>query len=314
MATIKTSNNPGDQPLFGLGLRHAHYQDALTKPHPIDFVEIHSENFFAKGGVSQNILQDISEKYPISLHSTAMGLGSNDPVPSSYLNRLSQLVETTNPLMISDHASFSRASYREQSIHIGDLLPLAFQQDWLVALADNVDQVQQLLGRQILVENLSAYLTFDSNSMSETEFLNRLVDLTGCGLLIDLNNLIVNAHNQCETDILAYGKSWVDAISSKAVGEIHLAGFSSDPITAIIVDDHSQSVSHDCWQLYRHALKRFGATPTLIEWDNNLPDWNTLLREVRKARTVAAQVFGTTNNDICSKFTATEKQIITEGS
>lgn len=283
-------NNDVSLPKLGLGLRHAHYQDALVSTHPVDFVEVHSENFFSQGGASQEVIREISQRYPVSLHCTAMGLGSSDAIPSTYLDRLSRLVTETQAILVSDHASFSRATMGQKAVHIGDLLPLAFHQDWLAALVDNVDQAQQFLGRQILVENLSAYISFTEDSMPETEFLNRLVDRTGCGLLLDLNNIIVNAHNRHETDVVAYGKQWLTQINVGSVGEIHLAGFSTQDGSDIIVDDHSDAVSDDCWELYQYALRSFGAIPTLIEWDNKLPSWETLVGEVYKAKALAKKV------------------------
>ena len=202
---------------------------------------------------------------------------------------------------MSDHASFSWSQLNGQSVHVGDLLPLSFDKQSLIVLAHNVDRVQQYLGRSLLIENLSAYVQLDDNSMTETEFLVELTELTGCKLLVDLNNIIVTAYNQNELNIQAFAQAWLNDIPVDKVGEFHLAGYSAVDQGQLIVDDHSQEVSRECWELYRYALKRFGPIPTLIERDNNLPSWGTLLEEVKVARNIAEQVLSNTesNNRLC---------------
>jgi len=277
--------------LIGVGLRHQHFTEALTTPSNIDFVEVHSENFFAQGGASQQVLEQAGEKYDISLHSTAMGLGSAQGVPNQYLNKLRTLASASKPILMSDHACFSWSQLNGQQVHAGDLLPLAYSEQTLMVLAHNIDRVQQFLGRSLLVENLSAYIQYSHACMPETEFLVRLVELTGCKLLIDLNNIIVTANNLNEVDPLNFAKQWLLNIPEQVVGEIHLAGFTPVKQGDLVIDDHSQAVSSQGWQLYRSALNRFGKVPTLIEWDNNLPSWQSLLAEADKARDIAEQVF-----------------------
>ncbi len=277
--------------LIGVGLRHQHFTEALTTPSNIDFVEVHSENFFAQGGATQSVLAQASEKYAISLHSTAMGLGSAKGVPSTYLQKLKQLASTCNPILMSDHACFSWSQLNGQQVHAGDLLPLAYSEQTLMVLAHNIDRVQQSLGRSLLVENLSAYIQYSYACMPETEFLVRLAEFTGCKLLVDLNNIIVTANNSNAAQSLDYAQQWLAEIPTDMVGEIHLAGFSEVKPGELIIDDHSQAVSSQGWQLYRSALERFGKVPTLVEWDNNLPSWQTLVAEADKARAIAEQVF-----------------------
>lgn len=277
-------------PLVGVGLRHPHFSDALASVAPVDFVEVHSENYFAEGGATLAVLRDITQKYPVSLHSTALGLGSAGTIPAHYMQKLKSLINQVKPILVSDHASFSWGSWQQRPVHAGDLLPISFTEESLKTLAENVDQVQQFLGRQLLIENLSAYIQFDYNSMSETEFLVRLTELSGCGLLLDLNNILVNAHNQRLTEPLYYANQWLNQIPTHVVGEIHLAGHSSVAFGELAIDDHSHPVSSNGWQLYFCALKRFGAVPTLIEWDNELPAWDVLIDEVKKARIVADRV------------------------
>ncbi|MFT4763554.1 MAG: hypothetical protein ACI9OH_000643 [Oleispira sp.] len=285
---------------IGVGLRHPHYSDVLApsvgnkdndaKASPIDFVEVHSENFFAQGGASRALIREVAEKYPVSLHSTALGLGSKTAIAGSYLESLNELVKVVNPFLMSDHAAFSWSELDGRSIHAGDLLPIAFNQKNLKNMADNIDAVQQLTGRRLLIENLSAYLTPRNSVLAETEFLITLAELTQCGLLIDLNNLVVNANNFSNEKNIDYAKQWLQQIPRGIVGEIHLAGFTPVGESELAIDDHSQPVSDVGWQLYQFALQRFGAVPTLIEWDNNLPTWQALLNEANKARMIANEV------------------------
>lgn len=282
---------PASDLLIGVGLRHPHFTEALTTPSHIDFVEVHSENFFAEGGASQSILRRAAENYAISLHSTSMGLGSAQGVPEHYLRRLKRLADDFQPILMSDHACFTWSQLNGKTVHSGDLLPLAYNEQTLVVLAHNIDRMQQVLGRSLLVENLSAYIQYSQTSMSEDEFLVRLWELTGCHLLLDLNNILVTANNLTAVEPLEFAKQWLNNIPCDIVGEIHLAGFTDVSPGQLAVDDHSQPVSLQGWNLYRLALQRFGKVPTLIEWDNNLPSWDTLLSEADKARQIGEQVF-----------------------
>lgn len=270
----------------GVGLRHPHFREALEGASSIDFVEVHAENFFAQGGLSQSVLAEVNEAYPISLHSTSMGLGSARGVNAGYLAKLAALVERINPMLVSDHACYAWSLLGEYQVHAGDLLPLEFSQRSLNVLVENVDRVQQQLGRQILVENLSAYVDLGESDMRETAFLSALVERSQCGLLVDLNNLLVNANNFGRSNPLELAKQWLDEIPVSAVGEFHLAGYTPVAPDELVIDDHSQAVSSPCWTLYRYALSRFGSVTTLIEWDNALPDWQTLLAEAEKARAI----------------------------
>jgi len=296
MLSKSRDKNSKSAVLIGVGLRHQHFSDALTTPSTIDFVEVHSENFFAQGGATQSVLAQASEKHAISLHSTAMGLGSAQGVPRHYLQKLKGLASICNPILMSDHACFSWSQLNGQQVHAGDLLPLAYSEGTLKVLAHNIDRVQQSLGRSLLVENLSAYIQYSHNFMPETEFLVRLAELTGCKLLVDLNNIIVTANNINSAQPLDYAQQWLADIPTTLVGEIHLAGFTKVNEGELIIDDHSQAVSCQGWRLYRKALERFGKVPTLVEWDNNLPSWQTLVAEAGKARSIAEDVFGTSQS------------------
>ncbi|WP_281648489.1 DUF692 domain-containing protein [Parendozoicomonas sp. Alg238-R29] len=281
----------------GVGLRHVHYHDALIHPAKLDFVEVHAENFFACGGASIEVLKDVAEHYPLSIHGTSMGLGSDAGIPDHFLNKFAHLIEWTKPVLVSEHAAFTWGELDHQIRHAGDLLPIKFDDDSLTTLAENVSRVQDKIGRQLLVENLSAYITPEGNTLEETEFLSALVDKTGCRLLIDINNLAVNAFNAnsgniaSRSDILTSIENWLKRISYDAVGEIHLAGCTPAPAGGIMIDDHSRQVSEIVWEAYRTALNQFGSVPTLIEWDTDLPEWQVLLDEADKARAIASELF-----------------------
>jgi uncharacterized protein (UPF0276 family) len=292
MSCLNTAHTRGAtlSSMVGVGLRYPHYKEALLGSSSIDFVEVHAENFFAEGVIVPAILDDIAQQYPISLHSTSMGLGSAVGINRDYLQRLKRLSQKVPPILISDHACFTWSNLNGNAVHAGDLLPLEFSQQSLQVMTENVDKVQQVLGRKILVENLSSYVEFRFSNMSETEFLTELVNRTGCGLLVDLNNLIVNAHNFSDESSLQTASQWLQQLPTGAVGEIHLAGYTPVSENELIIDDHSQPVSDECWSLYRTALKQFGAVTTLIEWDNNLPSWPVLLDQATKARSIMSEI------------------------
>jgi len=293
-------------PLIGVGLRHDHFYDALNSPASIDFIEVHAENFFANGGASHTVLSEISQHYKVSLHATSLGLGSAIPPPKRQLEQLMSLVERYQPILLSDHACFSWGEVSGVKTHAGDLLPVPFNDESLRIMVDNVNRAQQHLGRKILVENLSAYITLPGSTYHEAEFLIKLCQQSGCKLLIDLNNLIVNAVNQpllapqptvknaSAISILQRAKQWLDEIPVELVGEIHLAGCSQVSDGEFMIDDHSKPVSDDVWHLYHYALQRFGAIATLIEWDENLPSWQTLIAEAEKAKAIAVNIFSAT--------------------
>jgi uncharacterized protein (UPF0276 family) len=284
---------PRSNSLIGVGLRHPHYTQALSdiplNKH-IDFVELHAENFFAKGGIALELLYDAAQKYAISIHGTSLGLGSNMPVPADTLEQFAQVVEVSQAKWVSEHLCFNRAMINGRIMHSGDLLPLAYNQASLKVLATNIGQVQDRLKRPILIENLSAYISVSAidatqqDDMSEFEFLIALCKLAGCGLLLDINNLIVNALNQKQSSVIDHVYANMQKIPAKLVGEIHLAGFSNKQVNGFIVDDHAHAVSGQCWTLYKKAKGLFGNVPTLIEWDNNLPEWEVLVGEAQKAR------------------------------
>ena len=265
----------------GIGWRQPHYEQLLIERPALAFVEVHSENFFADGGAALAVLQQGRQAYPVSLHGVGLGLGSALGLDSWHLDRLARLVERIQPLRVSDHACFARAMLGATLVHGSDLLPPAFTEAALQIMVANVQQVQERLRRSILVENLSAYLHWADDALSEPEFFNQLARRSGCGMLLDVNNLVVNARNAGQP-ALAAACRFIDAIDVGIVGEIHLAGFSEQ--AGLVVDDHSRRVQAPVWQAFAHAIRRFGALPTLIEWDVAIPSLQVLLDEAAQAQ------------------------------
>ncbi len=271
----------------GIGWRQPHYAELLERRPELGFVEVHSENFFADGGAALAVLQRGREHYDISLHGVGLALGSAAGLDPWHLDRLAALVGRIDPVRVSDHASFARASFGAGApvIHGNDLLPIAFTEASLDIMVRHVQQVQERLRRPIAVENLSAYLRWADDSIGEAEFFNALTLRSGCALLLDVNNLVVNAINQ-GADPIAAPCAFVDAIDAGSVAEIHLAGY--DDGDALVIDDHGSRVHPPVWQVFRHAVGRLGARPTLIEWDTAIPALDVLLDEAALAQHVLA--------------------------
>ena len=284
------------QPPVGIGWRHPHYAALLARRPALDFIEVHSENFFAAGGAALNTLLSAREHYPVSLHGVGLALGSAAGVDPWHLNQLALLVECVEPVRVSDHACFARVALMgadgvANDVHAADLLPVPFNQAALNVMCANVSQVQDRLKRPLLVENLSAYLTLAGADCTEPEFLCALAKRTGCGLLVDVNNLMVNALNEGlagdGADLILAQQAclaWLDQIPAHLVGELHVAGHQQG--ADIVVDDHGSRVSPEVWAVYRHAQRRFQSVPALVEWDTNIPPLQVLLDEAGCARKV----------------------------
>ncbi len=272
----------------GIGLRQPHYPAFADAPPPrIGFVEVHSENFFNPHDAASLVLQHVRRDMPVSLHGVGLSLGSAEGLDPWHLQRLAELVARVEPVRVSDHASFARGRLGgAHAVHANDLLPLAFTHAQLDILCSNVQQAQDHLRRPILVENISSYVGWDDADYAEPEFFAELGRRTGCGLLLDVNNLMVNAKNARAVDPLRMVCDWIDDLARAApagsVGEMHLAGHSEQP--DLVVDDHASAVSLQVWMAYAHALRVLGPVPTLIEWDTDLPDLEVLLGEAAQAQ------------------------------
>lgn len=279
-----------ETPQAGLGWRQPHYRELLERRPALGFLEVHSENFFGDGGAALAVLERGRAQYPVSLHGVGLGLGSAAGLDEDHLEQLARLVDRIEPVRVSDHACFARVPQAGGIIHAADLLPLAFDAATLDVLCGNVERVQDRLRRVLLVENLSAYTRLAplGEALDEPAFFNALTRRTGCRLLLDVNNLVVNALNagHDEAGAAAAACAWIDAIDRDSVGEIHLAGYCRTP--DLVIDDHGSRVHAPVWAVYRHALRRLGTRPTLIEWDTDLPALDVLLDEVRLAQACVA--------------------------
>jgi uncharacterized protein (UPF0276 family) len=272
-------------PCTGIGWRHPHERELLERRPALAFLEVHSENYFADGGAALAVLERGRATYDVSLHGVGLSLGSAAGLDAWHLERLAALVARIDPLRVSDHASFGRAPRRPGGavIHGNDLLPVAFSEASLGIMVGNVQRVQDRLRRPLLVENISAYVGWADDRLAEPQFFNELARRSGCGLLLDVNNIVVNALN-AGLDPVAQAIAFVDAIDAAAVGEIHLAGFAE--LDDIVIDDHGSRVHAPVWQVYRHTVRRLGAKPTLIEWDTDVPALDVLLGEAAQAQSV----------------------------
>ena len=258
---------------YGLGLRREHYRDFLETHVPVDFVEAISENFMVAGGQPLDILRRVRERHPVALHGVSMSIGSADGLRRDYLVRLKALVAAVDPLYVSDHLSWSRIG----RFNSHDLLPLPYTDEALDVVCTNIARAQDALGRALLFENPSSYLAFAGAPMTEWEFLARMCERTGCGLLLDVNNVYVSAANH-GFDPFAY----LDGIPAHHVRQVHLAGHSQGD--GLLIDTHDRSVPDGVWSLYAHAVARCGPVATMIERDADIPPLSELLAELALAR------------------------------
>jgi len=258
--------------IAGIGLRAPHYREVLQQLPKLGWVEVHSENFFGGGSPLRTLLR-VREHYPVSLHGVGMGLASSAPLDQAHLSALRRLCDEVQPAAISEHLCWNSAA----GLVINDLLPFPYTQEALSNVARRIEQVQEKLGRQLLVENLSSYLSFAHSEMSEGEFLAELTRRTGCGILFDVENLHVNTRN-----LGVDAEAFIKAIPADAVKEYHLAGYSE--IDGCLVDTHDHPVYPEVWKLYEFALQHIGPRPTLIEWDSDIPALPVLMGEAAKAQ------------------------------
>ena len=259
-----------------MGLRAQHYREFSAGPVAVDWLEVHSENYFGAGGIDLFMLEQLRRDYPLSLHGVGLGLGSVHGYDAAHLKRLKRLAEQVEPALISEHLCWGALAGR----HLNDLLPLPLMSESLDLVCQRVDAMQTLLQRQVLIENVSTYVRFAQDQMSETEFLCRLVQRTGCGILLDVNNLYVNEVNHREDALTAL--HLLATMPAGTVGEIHLAGHLD--VGHCLVDDHGSRVAPAVWQLFSSACHLLGSDiPVLIEWDTEIPALSVLVEEASKA-------------------------------
>ena len=259
----------------GIGLRTPHYAALIAARPNVGFLEVHSENFFGDGGQPLKYLARFREDYAISTHGVGLSLGSADPIAPEHLRKLKRLVDAIEPALVSEHLCWAGVNGR----FLNDLLPLPYTPESLEHMVRRVGELQDFLKRQILIENISSYLEFVDSSIPEWEFVRELAGRAGCKILLDVNNIYVNAINH-DFDPMIY----LDAITPGSVGEIHLAGF--EDTGEILIDTHGAVVSDAVWRLFENAVARFGAVPTLIEWDTDIPALPVLLGEAEKASSI----------------------------
>ena len=272
----------------GVGYKAQHFTDILDNPAPVEWLEIHAENYMGDGGRPLAQLRALAERFPISVHGVGLSIGGEGPLDPDHLARLTHLVGWLNPASFSEHLAWSTHDIPGSSSYFNDLLPLPYTDATLARVCDHVDAVQNALGRRMLLENPSSYLAFAQSTYGEVDFLREVVKRTGCGLLLDVNNVFVSATNM-DLDARAY----IDAFPLDAVGEIHLGGHDEDHDdhgAPLLIDSHGREVADPVWALYAHTIARGGAKPTLIEWDNDVPDWATLAGEARRAADHLVQV------------------------
>ena len=261
----------------GIGLRAPHYAELLERRPALAFLEVHSENFFCDGGAPLAWLERFRAAYPLSLHGVGLSLGSADALDERHLAKLERLVRRFEPRFVSEHLSWSAIGGR----HANDLLPLPYTQEAIALVVERVARVQERLRRPILLENVSSYHAFPQSTVPEWEFVAEVARASGCRLLLDVNNIHVNAINQ-RFDARRY----LEAIEPSSVAEIHLAGY--EEVDGCLIDTHGAPVSAEVWALYEAAIERFGEKPTLVEWDVDIPGLDVLLGEARKARAILA--------------------------
>ena len=263
-----------DPRAVGIGLRAPHYAELVERRPVLDFVEAHSENFFGEAGAALAWLERVRGLYALSLHGVGLSLGSCDPLDRAHLQRLASLVRRFQPELVSEHLSWSSFGGR----HVNELLPLPFTEEAVRHVAGRIREAQDCLGRELLVENISAYVRMGPpTAMAEWEFVSAVAERASCRLLLDVNNIWVNAANHGFDP-----QRYLDGIDPARVAQIHLGGFERTP--RLLVDTHGDRVADDVWSLYARALERFGNRPTLIEWDTDIPPLDVLLAEARRAR------------------------------
>ena len=269
---------------IGVGFKPQHFTDLITAPGPVQWIEVHAENYMGDGGRPHAQLRALSEKFALSIHGVGLSIGGDQPLDADHLARLKRLIERTNPASFSEHLAWSSHGAE----FLNDLLPLPYTDTTLDRVAAHITQVQDTLGRQMLLENPSSYLAFAQSTYSETDFLTALVHRTGCRLLLDVNNVFISS-----TNLDVSPQAYIDSYPLDAVGEIHVGGHDEDHDDAgapLLIDSHGAAVVDPVWALLDYTLARCGPRPVLVEWDTDVPDWHTLRAEADRAAAALAQL------------------------
>lgn len=267
----------------GVGYKAQHLNGILENPSAIGWIEIHAENYMGDGGRPIAQLRHLRDMFPVSCHGVGLSIGSEGPLDKDHLKRLKHLISWLEPAMFSEHLAWST----HESHFLNDLLPVPYTAEVVSRVADHIDEVQEVVGRRMLLENPSTYVAFEQSDMSEIDFLTEVANRTGCGLLLDVNNVFVSATNQHYSP-----EGYIDAYPTDLVGEIHLGGHEEDADEhgdTLLIDSHSRAVVDPVWALYEYTLAKAGPRPTLIEWDNDIPDWPVLAAEAKAAEAIMAK-------------------------
>ena len=274
---LDATRNPHLPARPGVGYKAQHYSDIMENPGPLGWLEIHAENYMGHGGRPLAQLRQLAERFPISVHGVGLSIGGEGDLDADHLARLKHLVSWLNPASFSEHLAWST----HDSHFFNDLLPLPYTPKTLTRVAAHIDQVQETVGRRMLLENPSSYLAFAESTMSETDFLRELAQRTGCGLLLDVNNVFVSA-----TNLKTSPQAYIDDFPLDAVGEIHLGGHDEDEDETgapLLIDSHGKPVVDPVWALLDYTLAKSGPKPLLIEWDTDVPEWPVLAEEIARA-------------------------------
>jgi len=274
--------------LAGTSFKHEHFQAIIAHGTHRGFFEVHAENYMGTGGPPYRILERTRADHPISLHGVCMSIGGPNPLDATHLDRFRSLIERYEPALVSEHLAWST----HETTYFHDLLPLPYTAATLARVSEHIDQVQNAIGRPLLLENPSTYIAFSESTMPETEFLRALIRDSGCGLLLDVNNVFVSATNQGYSPA-----SYLAEFPLTEVGEIHLAGHSEqadDEGDRLLIDSHDRAVADPVWSLFENVIARCGPVPTLIEWDSSIPEWPVLQAEAQAAQAILDRYAGAT--------------------
>lgn len=277
MESAAVRNTSGLPPRAGVGFKPIHFPQIMAPDQPIGFVEVHAENYMGRGGPAHRQLSALRERYALSIHGVGLSIGSPEPLDREHLARLKTLCERHPPASFSEHMAWSS----HDGVYLNDLLPLPYTEQTLARTVEHIGQVQDALGRRMLLENPSTYVEFAESAIPETEFLEAIVQRTGCGLLLDVNNVFVSCTNHGRN-----AQDYIERFPLQHAGEIHLGGHdpqrgeSGEPL---LIDAHGSPVADPVWQLYEATIAHTGPLPTLIEWDNDVPEWAELAAEAQRA-------------------------------